>query len=306
MAEVAGLMLRRKPQKVFTVFVTWNLGALWRRIKKFQRPWAPYNPSRNLEVPADTTTEVPRSSEKYLRASKEINPYAPEIIALAMRLGMKEKSKIDYAKAAYTYVKNSIYWYMESPPVGEANILKKGYGLCFSKTMVLAALARAAGIPVRFVSYKQKMEGGFIQLVAEEVAPDLAKEINEKAPAFTHGCVELFLDGKWIPMDITWTDEEEVGLDMPLTQFGESPFEKWYHVIPESITRDENPPPVSKMKLQISLSVFLLRGAYDRVNESFNKIREAGRQKLAEIGREKYIARKKKLSVPPPPLIFDE
>ena len=306
MAEVAGVMLRRKPQTVFTVFVTWNLGALWRRIKKYQAPWAPYNPPRNLEVPVDTTTEVQKSSEKYLRPIKEINPYEPEIIALAVKLGMKEKGKKDYAKAAYDFVKNHIYWYMETPPIGVVNTMKKGYGLCFTKMMVLAALARVAGIPARFVTYKQKMEGGFIQTVATEVAPDLAKEINEKAPAFTHGCIELQLDGKWMPIDITWTDEEEVGLDMPLTEFGDSPFEKWYHVIPESITRDENPPPVSKMKLQIALSVLLLRGAYDRVNDRFNKIREAGRKKLSEIGKEKYITRKKKLYVPPVPLIFDE
>lgn len=307
MAEVAGMLLRRKPKQVFTIFVTWNLGALWRRIKKFQRPWAPYNPSRKLEVPADKTTEVQRSSEKYLRPSKEINPYAPEIIALAMKLGMKEKNKKDYAKAAYSYVKNNIYWYMEVPPTGAVNILKKGYGLCFSKTMLLAALARVAGIPARFVSYKQKMEGGFWNLAAEEViGAELAHELGEESPAFTHGCVELLLDEKWMPVDITWTDEEEAGLDMRITEFGDSPFEKWYHVIPGSITRSENPKPMSKMKYKMALTTFLLRGAYDRVNKRFNNIREAGRKKLEEIGKENYMARKRKLDVPSVPLIFDE
>lgn len=308
MAEVAGVMLRRKPQAVFTIFVRWNLGALWRRIKKFQAPWAPYNPPRNLKVPVDTTTEVKRSSEKYLRPSKELNPYEPEIIALAVKLGMKEKSKFEYAKAFYTYVKNNIYFSMENPPIGATKILKRGYGLCFSKTIVLAALARVAGIPTRFVSYKQEMVGGFIQVMAKEMAgaDRIAQELEKKKPTFTHGCVEIFIKGKWLPMDVTWTDEEEVGLDMPITEFGESPFGKWYNIVPESITKNENPPSLSKIKYQIAISTFLLRGLYDRLNKRFNNIREIGRQKLNEIGRETYIKRKKKFYVPPPPLIFDE
>ena len=308
MAEVAGMMLRRKPKQVFTIFITWNLGALWRRIKKFQRPWATYLPRRHLEIPVDTTTEVNRSSEKYLRATKNINPYAPEIIGLAMKLGLKEKSKIDYIKAAYTWVKNNLYWYMETPPIGVDDILKKGYGLCFSKMMVYAALARVAGIPARFVSYKQKMNRGFMNMTAGEMGlADLAQDIIANAPAFTHGCVELLIDGKWMPTDLTWTDAEEVGLDMRLTEFGDSPFDgKWYDILPETIIRQEDPMDLSKAKYQIAFSVFILRGAYDRVNERFKNIREAGQKKLAEVGREVYKARKEKLSVPQPPLIFDE
>jgi len=107
-------------------------------------------------------------------------------------------------------------------------------------------------------------------------------------------------------MDITWTDEEEVGMDLPITQFGESPFGKWYHIIPESITRDENPPPLSKIKYGLAISVFFLRGLYDRLNKRFDDIRETGQQKLSLMSREAYIASKKKFFVPPPPLIFDE
>jgi hypothetical protein len=308
MAEVAGIMFRQKPKQVFSIFVTWNLSALWRRIKKFQKPWAPFNPPRNLEVPINTTIEISRSTEKYLRPSSEINPYQPEVIALAVTLGLKEKSKEDYARAVYAYTKNYIYFSMENPPTGPVEVLKKGYGLCFSKMSVLAALTRLAGIPTRFVSYKQEMAGGFIQMMAEEAigAEDIAQELEKSKPTFTHGCVEIFLNDKWLPMDITWTDEEEVGMDMPITQFGESPFGKWYHIIPESITRDENPPPLSKIKYQIAISTFLLRGLYDRLNKRFNNIREIGRQKLNEIGIETYIEQKKKFYVPPPPLIFDE
>ena len=258
MAEVATVMLRRKPKQVFTIFIKWNFSAFWRRIKKFQRPWAPYNPPRNLELNKEVILQIPKSNKEYLRPSSEINPYEPEIIALAIRLGMKEKSEEEYAKAVYNYVKNNIFFSLENPPIGATNVLKRGYGLCFSKTTVLAALTRVAGIPARFVSYKQKMAGGFIQMMAEEVAgaDSIAQELEKKNPTFTHGCVEIFLNQQWIPMDITWTDEEEVGMDLPITQFGESPFGKWYHIIPESITRTENPPSLLKIKYSLSISVF--------------------------------------------------
>jgi hypothetical protein len=308
MAEVAKIMLKLKPKQVLTIFVTWNLHAFWRRIKKLQRPWAPFNPPRNLEVPVDKSIDVQKSNEEYLRASREINPYEPGIIALAIKLGMREKSKDKYAKAVYNFVKNNIYFCMETPPIGATRVLKRGYGLCFSKTTVLVALMRVAGIPARFVSYKQEMANGFIQLMAEEVsgAKDIAQELENRRSTFTHGCVEVLLNESWVPMDITWTDEEEVGMNLPITQFGESPFGKWYHIVPESVTRAETPPPLSKIKYSMAISVFFLRGLYDRLNKRFDDIREKGKQELTLVGRDEYIARKKKFYIPPPQLIFDE
>jgi hypothetical protein len=135
-----------------------------------------------------------------------------------------------------------------------------------------------------------------------EMTEELAQDLEQSKPTFEHGCLELFLDGEWIPADITWTDEEEVGMDIPLTQFGESPFGKWYHVVPESINRTEDLP-WGRIRISMGLSVFLLRGLFDRVNERCNQLREIGRKRLQEIGREAYIESKKKFYVPPPRLI---
>ena len=118
MAEVMGIMLRRKPKQVFTIFVTWNLSALWRRIKKLQSPWAPYNDPLNRIFPRDTTTKIVKHTEEYLRLTPDINPYDPEIIGLAVKLGMKEKSQREYIEAAYKWVKNNIIFSMETPPDG--------------------------------------------------------------------------------------------------------------------------------------------------------------------------------------------
>jgi len=310
MAEVMGIMLRRKPKQVFTIFVTWNLSALWSRMKRLQWPWAPYNQQTNREFPRDTITKVPRHTEEYLRPTSGawgVNPYEPEVVALAMKLGMKEKSKREYAEAAFNWVKNNICFYMEVPPAGVLETLEKGYGLCLNKTMVFIALMRAAEIPARFVSYKQEMAGGFLEMIVDEMVGETGKEIvqwlQENRPTFAHGCPEALLDGEWVPADLTWTDEEEVGFDMPISQFGESPFGKWYNIVPDSVTRHEG---ISvPIGFRMALGTFLSRGLHDRLNARFDRIREIGRKKLEEMSREAYMASKKKFYVPPPPLIFD-
>jgi hypothetical protein len=197
---------------------------------------------------------------------------------------------------------------METPPDGALAVLEKGYGLCMSKMSVLVALARVAGIPARFISYKQEMGGGFMQMIAKEMIgegeEEIVKEIQDANPTFTHGCIEIFLDNEWIPADLTWTDEEEVGMEMPISKFGESPFGKWYNIIPDTVTRDESLP-FANVRFKIALSVLMLRGIYDRVNERFNQIRENGRKKLEEMGRDTYTTKKKKFYIPPPPLISE-
>jgi hypothetical protein len=311
MAEVMGVMLRRAPKQVLTIFVSWNLSALWRRMKKLQWPWAPYTQPMNRQFPRDTTTEVHRHAEEYLRPTSgawAVNPYEPEVVALAVKLGMKEKNKREYAEAVFDWVKNNICFYMEVPPAGVLKTLKKGYGLCLNKLIVFIALMRVAEIPARFVSYKQEMGGGFLEMMLDEMVGTTGKEVvqylQESRPAFTHGCAEAFLDGEWVPADLTWTDEEEAGFSLPLSQFGESPFGKWYTIVPDSVTRHEG---ISvPIGLMMALGMFFLRGLYDKLNARFDRVREIGRKTLQETKKDAYIASKKKFYVPPPPLIFDE
>jgi hypothetical protein len=305
-----GIMLRRKPGQVINIFVSWNLSALWSRVKRRQWPWAPHNTPAVREFPKDTATEVRRHTEEYLRptsGSYGVNPYEPEVVALAVKLGMKEKSKREYSEVAFNWVKNNVIFAMEVPPTGVLETLKKGYGLCLNKLIVFMALARVAEIPARFVSYKQEMGGGFMDMMFDEMMGasglEILQDLKESKPAFTHGCAEVLLDGEWVPADLTWTDEEEAGFDMPISQFGESPFGKWYNVLPETVKREEG---INvNIGLTMALGMFFLRGLYDRVNGRFDQIREMGRKKLEKMGREAYMASKKKLYVPPPPLVYE-
>jgi hypothetical protein len=311
MAEVLGIMVRREPRQVFTILVSWNLSALWKRIKSLQWPWTPYNQPAKREFPRDTTTKVPRHTEEYLRPTTGdwgANPYEPEVVALAVKLGMKEKSKREYAKAAYDWVKNNICFYMEVPPRGVLETLKKGYGLCLNKIIVFIALMRVAEIPARFVGYKQEMGGGFLELMLDETTghtgKDIVQYLEDSRPSFMHGSAEAFLDGEWIAADLTWTDEEEAGFDLPISQFGDSPFGKWYNIIPESVTRHEVI--FAPVGLMMAFGMIFLRGLYDKMNGRFDRVREIGRERLQKMGRDGYSASKKKFYVPPPPLISED
>jgi hypothetical protein len=300
MAEVMGIMLRRNPKQVINIFIKWNLSALWRRIKKLQRPWAPYNPPQKRIFPRDTETNIPKQTEQYLRTTADVNPYAPEIVALGLKL----------VEDTYHWVKNNIVFFMEVPPDGVVNILTKGYGLCLSKMSVFVALVRLAGIPARFLTYKQEMGGGFMDMMTMEMMGETGEELLQELKesnelTFTHGCVEVFLDEEWIPADLTWTEEEETGMEMPISQFGESPFGKWYNVLPDSTTISETLP-IASVRFQIAVSIFILRGLYDRLNDHFIQLRKKGRKILDEMGKEAYMESKKKFYVPPPRLVLDE
>jgi hypothetical protein len=305
MAELFGVALRSDPKQLFTIVVTWNLTALWRRLKKLQSPWAPYLPNRDLisDLPKNLSLKMSERTEDYLKPTSYINPYAPEIIALAVKLGMQEKSKRQFARDAFDWVKNEIYTRMDLPPGDAVDVLRKGYGLCLNKMAVLAALTRLAGIPTRFLYYKLSLAGGGMlqAMVDPSILGGMAQVIEENDVAFTHGCIELLLDEKWMPMDLTFTDEEEAGMDLPISQFGESPFGMWYSALPDSLNSAETLP-IGMVGSRMKLGVFLLRGLFDHVVERFETVRDVGRTKLEEMGREEYIESKKKFYVPPPQL----
>lgn len=118
MAGIFGVMLRRNPKQVFTIFFTWNLSALWRRLRKLQWPWTPYVVSLNRKFPKDTTTILRKYSEENIRPTANINPYTPEIVALTVKFGINDKTKRDYAETVYSWVKNNIVFCLEAPPRG--------------------------------------------------------------------------------------------------------------------------------------------------------------------------------------------
>ena len=53
------------------------------------------------------------------------------------------------------------------------------------------------------------------------------------------------------------------------------------------------------------MKIALVLGTRPEIVKMAPVVREMGRKKLEKMGREAYMASKKKLYVPPPPLIFE-
>ena len=69
-----------------------------------------------------------------------------------------------------------------------SDLLKRNRGYCVEKAVLLAATARAVGIPSRLSFY----------IVKNHIATEKLEKLLKKDYLVFHGAAELFLDGKWL------------------------------------------------------------------------------------------------------------
>ncbi|HEX6126852.1 MAG TPA: transglutaminase family protein [Pyrinomonadaceae bacterium] len=69
-----------------------------------------------------------------------------------------------------------------------SSLLKKSRGYCIEKALLLAASARAVGIPSRLSFY----------IVRNHIATERLAKALEKDYLVFHGAAEMYLDGKWV------------------------------------------------------------------------------------------------------------
>lgn len=69
-----------------------------------------------------------------------------------------------------------------------SDLLKRNRGYCVEKAVLLAAVARAVGVPSRLSFY----------IVRNHIATEKLEKLLKKNYLVFHGAAELFLDGKWL------------------------------------------------------------------------------------------------------------
>ena len=67
-------------------------------------------------------------------------------------------------------------------------LIKAGRGFCIQKAVLLAAVARSAGIPARL---------RFVNVINHLTTENLKEKMKSDIFVF-HGCTEMFLEGKWV------------------------------------------------------------------------------------------------------------
>ena len=123
---------------------------------------------------------VPR--EDYLKPAEKIESDAPEIVAKANELAAGSKGAEEIAKALASW---TFDWLRDTVEDGGGAVasFKSRNGNCQTHARLYTALARAAGIPTRFVSGLVYLDGkGFLY----------------------HSWAESMLDGRWVAIDPTY------------------------------------------------------------------------------------------------------
>lgn len=120
--------------------------------------------------------------EDYLKPAEKIESDAPEIVAKAKELSAGKKSAEEIAKALASWTSD---WLRDTPEDGGSAVasFKSRTGNCQTHARLYTALARAAGIPTRFVSGLVYLDGkGFLY----------------------HSWAESLLNGRWVAIDPTY------------------------------------------------------------------------------------------------------
>ena len=132
--------------------------------------------------------------DQYLRPTYYIDSDAPEVVNFAKAATTGIESSIDKGIALFYAVRDKIRYDpyridLERKEAFKASdIIRKGYGYCVAKAIVLAAVARASGIPGRI---------GFAD-VRNHLSTERLRRLMKTDTFIFHGYAEIFLGGKWV------------------------------------------------------------------------------------------------------------
>lgn len=103
------------------------------------------------------------------------------------------KTEKEKAIALYTAVRDSFQYNpnildLRRTGLRASDLLKRNRGYCVEKAVLLAACARAVGVPSRLSFY----------IVRNHIATEKLEKLLRKNYLVFHGAAELFLSGKWL------------------------------------------------------------------------------------------------------------
>ena len=132
--------------------------------------------------------------QQYLRPTYFIDSDASEVIAFATAAVDGKTTSIEKGVALFYAVRDKIRYDpykidLEKQQSFKASvIISRGYGYCVAKAIVLAAVARASGIPSRL---------GFAD-VRNHLSTERLRQLMKTDTFIFHGYTELFLENRWV------------------------------------------------------------------------------------------------------------
>ena len=140
---------------------------------------------------------------EYLKCTEIIDCDTKSIVEKAVALTGGMQTDKEKARALYYFVRDEIkhnaYAPLYDPERYKASVtLKEGNGFCQQKAVLLAALARSAGIPARL---------GFVDVNDHRLSESFKQMIGGLNRFPLHGYVELFVNGKWLHVSPAYDSE---------------------------------------------------------------------------------------------------
>ena len=131
--------------------------------------------------------------ENYLQPTEFLNYDDESVREFAERNTVGAKTEKEKAVNLYYAVRDGFQYNpnildLRREGLQASDLLKRNRGYCVEKAVLLAASARAVGVPSRLSFY----------IVKNHIATDKLEKILRKDYLVFHGAAELFLDGKWL------------------------------------------------------------------------------------------------------------
>jgi transglutaminase-like putative cysteine protease len=135
----------------------------------------------------------------FTRASTVVDSDHPAVKLKSDELVKGKNNAVDRAVALFYFVRDAIPYnlFVKRDAIEDfkaSSTLERKEGYCVQKAVLLAALARASGIPAGF---------GFARIQNHLLPEKALLKLGTNILPF-HGYTELFLDGKWVRVTAAW------------------------------------------------------------------------------------------------------
>lgn len=137
----------------------------------------------------------------HLRQTETLDIDSPAITRLVEERGWKSLPESERIGSIYDFVRDEIaFGYNESDGLSASQVLADGYGQCNTKTNLLMALLRAAGVPCRFhgATIHKRLQKGVVEGFFYRLAPD----------NIIHSWAEVEFNGKWVGLEGVILDDQ--------------------------------------------------------------------------------------------------
>jgi transglutaminase-like putative cysteine protease len=133
------------------------------------------------------------SMKEYLEPTEFLNFDDANVFEFAVRNSVGANTEREKAVKLYYAVRDGFQYNpnildLRREGLKASDLLKRNRGYCVEKAVLLAASARAVGVPSRLSFY----------IVRNHIATEKLEKLLRKNYLVFHGAAELFLDGKWI------------------------------------------------------------------------------------------------------------